>query len=150
MSSTMALNNMLSPSEMVRRIERARFPTSKSSYNQSSAFQMGISLCWAGSTLGLFTGSPSERSGNPPRRNTLSSVAGVEPLDQFLIGQVSTQTAIDLDAGSFEKAHKSIETRAHIGILQSLKRLGKETTGSGIDRRISPGCQTGWLSAFFE
>src|SRR5258708_19539074 len=53
----MALNSMLSPSEIVRRIERARLPTSKSSYNQSSAFQMAISLCLAGSGFGFFTGS---------------------------------------------------------------------------------------------
>src|SRR5258706_755215 len=54
MSSTSALNCMLSPSLIVRRMERRRLPMTMSSYNQFSAFQTGISLCFAGSGLGFF------------------------------------------------------------------------------------------------
>src|SRR6266566_2456856 len=149
MSSTIALNNMLSPSEMVRRIERARLPSSKSSYNQSSAFQMGISLCLAVSGLGFIMNSP-PASGNPPCGDTLGSVARVEPLHQLRILQVSAQTAIDFDSGRLEKADKSVETRTHIGSLQGLKRAGKEAVGRGIHRTIGPSRQTCGLSAFPE
>src|SRR5579863_2576773 len=110
MSSTMALNNMLSPSETVRRIERARWPTWKSSSSQSSAFHTRISLCLAASGLGLITNSPSA-SGDRLCGNTLGSIALVEPLDQLRIRQVSSQTAINLDSGGFEKAHESVEAR---------------------------------------
>src|ERR1700691_6208984 len=55
MSRTIELKSILSPSEMVRRIERERRPTSKSSYCQFSAFQIAISSCFAGSGFGFCT-----------------------------------------------------------------------------------------------
>src|ERR1700677_398871 len=131
MSRTMALNNMLSPSEMVRRIERARLPTSKSSYNQSSAFQMEISLCFAGSGFGFFT-VPLWSSCDPARCNSLPGIAVIHPLDQGCIIQLSAQAAIDGDACGLEEANKAIEAGPQIGSLQGSQRAGKEVVCHGV------------------
>src|SRR5262249_1210081 len=108
---------MLSPSEIVRRIERARLPTSKSSYSQSSAFQIAISLCFVGSGFGFFTGALS-LSCDLASRRMLSDVALVQPLYESMVLQVSSQAAVDLNSRSFEEANESIEAWPHIGGLQ--------------------------------
>src|ERR1700726_563959 len=113
----MALNNMLSPSEIVRRIERARLPTSKSSYNQFSAFQMAISRCFAGSGFGFFTGFlfVVRRFGV---LQLVVCVAVIHPSDQTFVVHFSTQAAIELDTHGFEETNKAVEAGAHIGCLQ--------------------------------
>src|ERR1700739_5019925 len=117
MSRTMELNNMLSPSEIVRRIERARLPTSKSSYNQLSAFQMEISLCLAGSGFGFFMGRLLPLR-DLPRCTSLVYIAVVQPSDQGGIVHVPSQAAIDLDACGFKKSNEAIEAGPHKGGLQ--------------------------------
>src|SRR4029077_4471212 len=120
MSRTIALNNMLSPSEMVRRIERARLPTSKSSYSQFSAFQMGISLCLAGSGFGFFTGFPFVSSCDVASCKPLLGVTLVKPSDQGRILHPSAQAVIDLDSCGFKETNESVEAGPQVGSLQGL------------------------------
>src|SRR5580704_7279897 len=152
MSRTMALNNMLSPSEIVRRIERARLPTSKSSYSQSSAFQMEISLCLAGSGFGFFTGSSFVVTRlllrDSASSNSLRGILLVQPSDQVRVVRLSAQAAIDLDSCRFKETHKSVEARPQIGCLQGLQRAGKKTVGHRVNRRVSPCGQAGRLASF--
>src|SRR5579864_4038182 len=144
MSRTMELNNMLSPSEIVRRMERARSPISKSSYNQFSAFQMQISLCLAGSGFGFFTRFLSPR--DLACRNSLRGIAIVQQSDQHGVGPFSTQAAIDFDSCSFKKTNETIEARPQIGCLQSLQRPGEEAVRRGVNRRVCPCRQAGRLA----
>src|SRR5580692_664633 len=146
MSRTMALNNMLSPSEIVRRIERARLPTSKSSYNQSSAFQMEISLCLAGSGFGFFTG-PLSLLGDSASRSSPRGIMLVQPSDQVGVVHCSAQAAIDLDSCGFEETNKSVEARPQIGGLQGLQRAGKKAVGHSVNRRVSPCGQASRLAS---
>src|SRR5260370_38167864 len=133
MSRTMELNNMLSPSEIVRRIERARLPTSKSSYSQSSEFQMEISLCLAGSGFGFFTGFLFLSLRDLPCVS-LRGIAVIQPSNQDGVFYFSAQAAIDFNSRSFKETNKTVEARPHIGCLQGLERAGKEVIGHGVDR----------------
>src|SRR5258708_5659846 len=146
MSRTMELNNMLSPSEIVRRIDRARLPTSKSSYNQSSAFQTEISLCLAGSGFGFFTAS-SLLLRDSACCASLRGIAIVQPGDQNSILHFSAQAAIDLDSCGFKETNKAVEARPHIGSLQGLQCAGKETAGHSVHRRVGPRGQAGGLAS---
>src|ERR1700738_3017641 len=143
----MALNNMLSPSEIVRRIERARLPTSKSSYNQFSAFQMEISLCLAGSGFGFFTSFLFMllRDFACP---SLRGIAVVQPSDQDGVLHFSAEAAIDLDSCGFKETNKAVEARPQIGCLQGLQRTGKEAVGHCVNRRVGPCSQAGRLASF--
>ena len=69
----------------------------------------------------------------------------VKPLDQLGILQGSVQTAIVLDSGGFEEAHKIVEAQTHKGSFQSLKRAEKKALSGSVHRMIGPGRQTGWL-----
>src|ERR1700723_744597 len=146
MSRTMALNNMLSPSEIVRRIERARLATSKSSYNQSSAFQMEISLCLAGSGFGFFTG-PLLWLRDSASCSSLRGIMLVQPWDQVRLFHFSAQAAIDLDSCGFKETNKSVEARPQKGRLQGLQRAGKKAVGHRVNRRVSPGGQASRLAS---
>src|SRR5580658_1746338 len=148
MSRTIALNNMLSPSEIVRRIDRARLPTSKSSYNQSSAFHIEISLCLTGSGFGFFTRALLFSLRDSACRNPLDGIVVVHPSDQAGVLQFSTQAAIDLDARGFEETNKAVEARPHIGCLQGFERVGEKAVGHRADRGVSPCGQAGRLASF--
>src|SRR6202007_3199306 len=74
----------------------------------------------------------------------------VERVNQFLIVGFALQTAVDLDASGFEKAHESIEARAHVGFSQGVQRVRKKIAGGGIDFRIEPSGEAGRLAAILQ
>src|SRR5258708_29945432 len=116
----MEMNKMLSPSEIVRRIDRARLRTSKSSYNQSSAFQTEISLCLAGSGFGFFTAS-SLLLRDSACCASLRGIAIVQPSDQDGVFYFSAQAAIDLDSCGFKETNKAVEAWPHIGCMPAFQ-----------------------------
>src|SRR5271154_3697 len=74
----------------------------------------------------------------------------VERVNQLQIGGFALQTAIDLDASGFEKAHESIEARAYVGSSQSLQRVRKKIAGGCIDFQIEPSGEAGRLAAILH
>src|SRR5882724_1301552 len=70
MSSTRPLNNMHSPSDNVRRIDRIWRPGVMSSQYQSSAFHIGMSECFSG---GVFFGRVAMIRSSPSRMFVLPS-----------------------------------------------------------------------------
>src|ERR1700722_306757 len=127
MSRTIALKAMLSPSEIVRRMERARKPISKSSYFQSSAFQIRISLCLTGSGFGfcmVFLRGESDLLGAVGgactciRAGETRGKLRVQKIDQLLVAQIAAQAAIDFDTRGFKEADETVEARTQVDGLQ--------------------------------
>src|SRR3984957_5423315 len=90
------------------------------------------------------------RSGDLSYCATLRGVACVEPCNQMGVAHLTFQTFVDFYSCSFEKSHKSIESRAQVSCLQGLQRSRKKSSSFGVDHRIGPRRQTCGLAALAE